>query len=50
MNKKVIIYTLVGLTLAWGGWLVYRNNRNTKVDETPISYDEALKKIEELKK
>lgn len=50
MNKKTLIYTVLGLASAWGIWLIYRNNRNKKVDETPIGYDEALKKIEELKK
>ena len=49
MNKKVIIYSLVGVALVWGGWLVYRNNRNKKIDETPIDYEEALKKLEAVK-
>ena len=50
MNKKTLLYSLLGVALAWGGWLIYRNNRNQKIDETPITYDEALKKIEALKK
>jgi predicted negative regulator of RcsB-dependent stress response len=49
MNKKTVLYSLLGVALAWGGWLIYRNNRNKKIDETPISYEEALKNIEEVK-
>ena len=50
MNKKTLIYLGVGVILAWGGWLVYRNNRNTKIDATPVPLDEAIKKIEDIKK
>jgi len=48
MNKKTLIYLGIGVILAWGGWLVYRNNRNTKIDATPVPLDEAVKKLEEL--
>lgn len=48
MNKKNTLLGLVGIALVWGGWLVYRNNRNNKIDKTPISYDEALKKLEKI--
>ena len=46
--KKQVIYTLVGFALAWGGWLIYRNNRNNQIDANPVSYDEAIKKLDEL--
>ena len=48
MNKKKLIWTTIGVVLAWGGWLIYRNNRNNKIDATPVSYDEALKKLEKI--
>ena len=48
MNKKSLIYIGLGALLAVGGWLIYRNNRNNKIDATPVPYDEAVKKIEEL--
>jgi hypothetical protein len=48
MNKKTLIYLGVGIILTWGGWLVYRNNRNKKIDATPVPLDEAIKKLEEL--
>ena len=48
MNKKSLIYLGVGLLLAWGGWLIYRNNRNNKIDATPVPLDEALEKLEKI--
>lgn len=48
MNKKQILYGFLGVALAWGGWLIYRNNRNNRIDSTPVSYDEAIKKLDEL--
>jgi predicted negative regulator of RcsB-dependent stress response len=48
MNKKNLIWTTIGVVLTWGGWLIYRNNRNNKIDATPVSYDEALKKLEKV--
>jgi hypothetical protein len=48
MNKKSLIYLGVGVILAWGGWLIYRNNRNNKVDATPVQLDEALDKLEKI--
>lgn len=48
MKKKSLIYLGVGLVLAWGGWLIYRNNRNNKIDATPIPLDEALERLEKI--
>jgi predicted negative regulator of RcsB-dependent stress response len=48
MNKKSLIWGTVGVLLAWGGWLIYRNNRNNKIDKTITPYDEALKKLEKI--
>ena len=48
MNKKSWVYLGIGTVLAIGGWLIYRNNRNKKIDETPVPYDEAIKKLENL--
>jgi predicted negative regulator of RcsB-dependent stress response len=48
MNNKKLILATVGIILTWGGWLIYRNNRNNKIDSTPVSYEEALKKLEKI--
>jgi hypothetical protein len=48
MNKKSFIYLGVGLVLAWGGWLIYRNNRNNKIDATPVPLDEALERLKKI--
>lgn len=48
MAKRNIFFGILGITLVWGGWLVYRNNRNNKIDKTPISYEDALKKLEKI--
>ena len=48
MNKKSWIYLGVGAMLALGGWLIYRNNRNNKIDATPVPLDEALEKLEKI--
>ena len=48
MNKKSWVYLSVGVVLAWGGWLIYRNNRNNKIDATPVPLDDALKKIKDI--
>jgi len=48
MNKKTWIYLGLGTILAIGGWLIYRNNRNNKIDATPVSYDEAIKNLENI--
>lgn len=47
MNKKVGIITSL-LVIGLGGWLFYRNQRNKKIDETPVSYEEALNKLEKI--
>jgi predicted negative regulator of RcsB-dependent stress response len=46
--KKTLIFIGISLVVATTGWLVYRNNRNTKIDETPITYDDALKNLEKI--
>ena len=48
MNKKILIYLGIGTVLAIGGWLIYRNNRNNKIDATPVPLDEALEKLEKI--
>ena len=48
MNKKSLIYLGIGVALAWGGWLIYRNNRNNKINATPVPLDEAIKKLQEV--
>jgi hypothetical protein len=48
MNKKSWIYLGVGVILGLGGWLIYRNNRNNKIDATPVPLDDAMKKLEDL--
>ncbi len=48
MNKKHLIWGFVGLGLVWGGWLIYRNNRNNKIDATTTPYEEALEKIKKI--
>lgn len=48
MNKKNLIWGTIGVILAWGGWLIYRNNRNNKIDKTPVPFDEAKKRLENL--
>ena len=48
MNKKNLIYGTIAIVLVWGGLLVYRNNRNNKIDETVTPYDEALQKLEKI--
>ena len=40
--KKTLIFIGIALVVGTTGWLVYRNNRNTKIDETPISFDKIL--------
>jgi len=48
MNKKTLMYLGVGTILAMGVWLIYRNNRNNKIDATPVSNDEAIKNLENI--
>ena len=48
MNNKKIIWGFIGIALAWGGWLIYRNNRNNKIDATIVPYDEALEKLKKI--
>ncbi len=48
MNKKSLIYLGLGVVLAWGGWLIYRNNRNNKIDATPVPLNDAIKKLDDL--
>jgi predicted negative regulator of RcsB-dependent stress response len=49
MNKKSLIVTTIGIALVWGGWLIYRNNRNNKINASTTPYEEALKKLEKIK-
>jgi len=46
--KKTLIFIGIALVIGTTGWLVYRNNRNTKIDKTPITYDDALKNLEKI--
>ena len=46
--KKTLIFIGIALVVGTAGWLVYRNNRNTKIDETPIPYEDALKNLENI--
>ena len=46
--KKTLTFIGIALVVGTAGWLVYRNNRNNKIDETPISYDDALKNLEKI--
>ena len=46
--KKTLIFIGIALVVGTTGWLVYRNNRNTKIDETPIPYEDALKNLENI--
>jgi predicted negative regulator of RcsB-dependent stress response len=46
--KKTLIFIGIALVVGTTGWLVYRNNRNNKIDETPILYDDALKNLENI--
>jgi len=46
--KKTLTFIVIALVVGTTGWLVYRNNRNTKIDETPITYDDALKNLEKI--
>jgi hypothetical protein len=48
MNNKKVILATIGIVLAWGGWLIYRNNRNNKIDKTVVPFDEAKKRLENL--
>ena len=48
MSTKKVVIGVLGVVFVWGGWLVYRNNRNNKIDSTPISYQDALKKLQKV--
>lgn len=47
MKNVGIIITIAAIGL--GGYLLYKAYERKKIDETPVSYDEALKQLDESK-
>jgi len=49
MKKNIgIILTVAAVGI--GGYLLFQAWQKNKIDETPVSYDEAIKKLEKAKK
>jgi len=49
MSKNLT--TIVSIAIIGGlGYYFYREWRNKKIDDTPVSYSDAIKRLEELKK
>jgi predicted negative regulator of RcsB-dependent stress response len=47
MKNLGILLTIAAV--GFGGYLLYKSYQEKKVDETPVSYEEALKKLDEAK-
>lgn len=47
MKNIGVILTIAAVGI--GGYLLYQSYKRKKIDETPVSYDEALQKLEEAK-
>lgn len=48
MTKKTT-YFLIGAGLVYGAIFLYQRYKRRKSNETVVSYDEAIKKLDELK-